>query len=292
MTRPRIDLGLQSSAARLNPQIAAQLGRMLEQARIEARLSIDAVSARLLLSPGQVRALEEGNPSVFYSASFHLAGLRKYASLLEIRSDLIDRVLIQPEEAASDPESGQFKRPMDLRHRVEAMASMPRPSKGVVASVAAGVTLVATALVARSVSQNAGTHDSVVAERVDDAALRLPVAGGRVPAAVTTLVRAELAPPPSVPARVQHASAGPPRGRVRVGTTTWVFVRYRDNSTVERIVAPGQEFVLADYPIYVAVGAVDGTEVSVGGTVLDTSQFVTNDQVRIGAASLAQLIDP
>lgn len=78
-------------------------------------------------------------------------------------------------------------------------------------------------------------------------------------------------------------------GRVRVDKSTWIFVRYTNNSTTERGLPAGSEFVLHQRPIYIAVGTAEGTNVEVAGHTLDNTQFASNGQLRIGASSLATL---
>ena len=76
-------------------------------------------------------------------------------------------------------------------------------------------------------------------------------------------------------------------GYVRVPRATWVFVRYQDNSVVERVISPGDTFVLRDTPIYLAVGAAAGAEVVIDGERIDTNRFDVNGQLRIGSAFLS-----
>jgi hypothetical protein len=76
-------------------------------------------------------------------------------------------------------------------------------------------------------------------------------------------------------------------GHVQVQRATWVFVRYRDNSTVERVLAPGQRFVLQGMPIYIAAGAASGAEVVLDGEAIDVDRFDVDGQLRIGSAFLS-----
>jgi hypothetical protein len=78
-------------------------------------------------------------------------------------------------------------------------------------------------------------------------------------------------------------------GQVTVARRTWVFVRYGDNTTVTRGLAPGEAFVLQDVPTYLAVGAAEDTSVVIGGHAIDNSLYTVNGQLRVRSSQLARL---
>lgn len=78
-------------------------------------------------------------------------------------------------------------------------------------------------------------------------------------------------------------------GRIVVTQPTWLFVRFSDQSTLERGLRPGESVDFSNRPVYLAVGRAEGTTVELAGHSLDTSLFTTNGQLRVGAAALATL---
>jgi hypothetical protein len=78
-------------------------------------------------------------------------------------------------------------------------------------------------------------------------------------------------------------------GRISVTQPTWLFVRFSDQSTIERGLRPGESVDFSSRPVYLAVGSAEGTHVEVAGHALDTSQFTTNGQLRVGSSALAAL---
>jgi hypothetical protein len=79
-------------------------------------------------------------------------------------------------------------------------------------------------------------------------------------------------------------------GAVSVSTSTWVFVRYADNSTDERRIGAGTRFTFKAQPVYIAVGTAAGTTITVNGRVIDAAPFTANGQIRIGKAFLGTLV--
>ncbi|MFP5379782.1 MAG: hypothetical protein ACLGHP_08565 [Vicinamibacteria bacterium] len=77
-------------------------------------------------------------------------------------------------------------------------------------------------------------------------------------------------------------------GAVTVDRATWVFVRYADNSVVERSVGPGQTVVFDSLPIYLAVGTPRLT-LSIGARAVDVAPYTANGQVRLTREDLAAL---
>jgi len=300
MNRPRIDLGFESSSVTLNLQIASQIGQELASARAASTLSIDTIASRLVMSKGQIRALERADPDVFYNAKFHAAGLRKYAELLRVQPEGLDRVLIDPnafdddeaeDESADRPIESAFHRAhMALAGR-SLLEVVPRPSKPVALTAAALVTVAVLSLLVRSIVAEAPVEPVepvATMARVQPSVTQLPIRSGPIPATGAAFSVARLARParldvPRLPVAEESV------GHVRVGHATWVFVRYEDNSIVETVLAAGQQMALDDRPIYVAVGAADGAEVVIGDTPIDPTGLVVDGELRIGSARLRDL---
>jgi hypothetical protein len=297
MTRPRIPLGLESTRATLNRTICAQIGTELASARKARGLGIGDVASRLLLSNGQIRALEAVQPEAFYSAEFYAGALRKYAAFVGVQSDQIDRVLVRPEADAEADAEPRFKRGSSPAEQ----AAAPRPNRSLfrvvwLVATAAVVLLLATAAprLTRSDRNAAGSAARLAGERpaAMPAGMRSleALVSRDLPVALTRRSLYSLAAPPVVRVAAIPSPPGDRIGVISVAQSTWLFVRYRDGSTVERIVGPGQPFQLTQTPTYVAVGVADGTRVAIGTTSIDNARFTTtNGQLRISSAFLNTL---
>ncbi|MCC6991582.1 MAG: helix-turn-helix domain-containing protein, partial [Acidobacteria bacterium] len=149
MTRPRVPLGLESTRATLNRQACAEAGAVLIEARKKLGLAVTDVSARLLLSPAQVKALELVQPEAFYGAEFYAAALKKYAAFLGVDSSAVDRARVEP---ASGPAGDQtpFRRgPVSVT--TAAPAVTPRPRNALVVAVGLIITTLAGWLLLSSI---------------------------------------------------------------------------------------------------------------------------------------------
>lgn len=308
MTRPRIPLGLDSSRATLNREVCALLGRQLAAARAERTLSVQDVSRRLLLSPAQVMALETVCPEAFYSAEFYVSALRKYVAFLALDPGSADRALMTPAPPQpAMPAPFQRGRPgVKLPTRI----TRSRPETRLIVATALVVTVIGGLLVVSSVISESPRAPGrspaprpVTGPRVNPPspaprASSPRVASRRTPAPPTPSVppAPALAPAtlpsgaaPSRPAPIAATAPTEIAGRVRVAKRTWVFVRHADNSTIERGLDPGEEFLLRARPIYLAVGVAAGADVEISGHPIDTTRFTTNGQLRVGASQLAAL---
>jgi len=76
---------------------------------------------------------------------------------------------------------------------------------------------------------------------------------------------------------------------VTLARPAWVFVRYGDNSVIERVLQAGQSLTLKAAPIYLAIGAGEGVTVTLRGRPIDVSRFRNGDEIRIRASDLAAL---
>jgi hypothetical protein len=75
-------------------------------------------------------------------------------------------------------------------------------------------------------------------------------------------------------------------GSLEVRQSTWIFVRYANGEVVERSLAAGDAYVLTTPPVYLAVGTIE-TRLRVAGRDVDTTPWVSNGQLRLGAQAFA-----
>ena len=263
-----------SPSPTLNKDACRAVGHLLSIARAERHLSPGAVMDRLMLSSAQLAGLERGESSAFWTPHFFEKALRSYAALLGVTSPLLDEVLLVASPILAAP----------TRNRVGPTARL----------------LVAAGLLVCFVGGSVAVCYSS----------RLPLVG---PSAVPGLRETTSAPVLAAtahPPRRQAASADAPtlraasaatssptpldRGRVVVAHTSWVFVRYPDNTVVERTLQPMQSLTLREWPIYLAVGSIgandaDGVRFSWGDRTIDLTSFTRGNEVRIRAAQLVAL---
>jgi hypothetical protein len=295
MNRPRVPLGLEATRATLNRGVCEQVGRALTDERRARDLSIQAVATRLLLSPVQVAGLEDVNPEAFYSAEFYVNALRKYASLLEIDTEPIDRILVAPvqEDRLPNAMRSAARTPSPTAHPVKLRTAALVIAFAIVAALAAWP-LRSTFESLRRPSPSAAVHQAAESAATPSQPVVVATPALATSAAEPNVVAAlDVSPPPAPDVReVEEPADGDlPQsfGRVRVANTTWIFVRYANNSTVERGLAAGDEFVLRDVPSYLMVGSADGTDVEIAGHRIESERFLSNGQIRIGASALAKL---
>ena len=115
---------------------------------------------------------------------------------------------------------------------------------------------------------------------------------GLAPSGTSTLApEADLPPPPAEPVSVsaQETDAALEGIRVAVGSTTWVFARFEDNSTLERGIAGGASLDLERFPVYLAVGSADGVSLVVDGRRVPLTPYARNGQIRLSRQELATL---
>lgn len=310
MTRPRVPLGLEASRTTLNRVVCAELGRAAKEARTGRGLSVSDVSSRLILSPAQVAALEEVNPEAFYGADFYANALKKYLRYLDLPDADAARVIVGPSLPADV--APPFKR----RHQplegppLRTERSVPfRPAVVAVvlaASAVAGWWLLAArraAPPAPSTSERSEEPKPPTTETVPSSPDTTPPTSDTATPAVSpepdpssgavSAVSAALSPvmqAASLTPENGAQGAGDRLGSVTVGRPTWVFVRYADNSTDEQGIGPGQAFTFRAQPVYVAVGAAEGTTLTVAGRAVDTAPFITNGQIRMSKTSLGTIV--
>lgn len=252
----------------------AEIGRLLAAEREARALSIEEVAYRLLLSKRQVQALEEPEPRVFHAPIYFVKALRKYGAYVGLAPEAFEGV------AAAVPDE-------DETHA----AGSPR-RWGTATAVILAIVLAALAgtWFMRSAEAPVAGEAPVVTPAPPPAPPPPPPAAP-VPQAGQPQEREntpEAEPPPPVqPAPTPQPQGAAPESSVRaaggieVTSDTWVFVRYPDNSTIERGVAAGERITFRTLPVYVAVGTATGVTLVLGERPVDVSPFISNGQVRI-----------
>lgn len=287
------------------------LGARLAAARTAQGLTVEAVATRLLLSSGQVRGLEQDDPTPFYSAGFYHQALTKYAALAGLRQDELPT---PPPPAAEAPiraplRGGRARSDSDP----DAMASGSHPAHPVrraATSTAAVVAVLAAALwwtgYRRSTPQPA--DEEVGTAQVAPTRPAVP-AGAALPQPTplesirSEPPQGELTQPTSAlpePATPEPALDGTPDGppasgsagmvaTLRANTATWFFARFADGTTVERRLDAGAAHAFELSPIYLEVGSTDVT-LTVTGRTVDTVRWAQDGRLRIGARAWAALV--
>jgi hypothetical protein len=253
-----------------------------------------------LLSTAQVSGLERADASAFHNPAFFAVALRKYTVLMAIdcpeailtsKSPPIVHETVAESTTASDSDP-----------------SAPRSSLPMWWLAVAAIVMIAGAL-ALALYFRGGTPPSSETAPTLQPAPALPVpppaaidrteapltetspapAPTPAPASATRPAPAPATTPnppaPSLPA----ADAGGRAGIVTLARPAWVFVRYADNSVIERVLRAGQSLTLTSAPIYLAVGTAEGVTLTLRGRPIDVTPFKTGDEIRIRAIDLAML---
>ena len=264
-----------SPSPTLNKHACLALGHLLSAARAELHLSPGYVIERLMLSSAQLTGIERGDSTAFWTPKFFEKAVRRYAALLGVVSPLLDEVLLIPPPILAEPVGSRVARPT-ARLLVKA---------GLLACLIAG----SLAWYYSSRLQSAGP--SAAPDLRGTISAPVPVATvqpyGRQAARADT---------PTLPAPPVTASPPltPELARVVVAQTSWVFVRYPDNSVVERTLQPFQSLTLREWPVYLAIGSIeandaDGVRFSWSDRTIDVTPFTNGNEVRIRAPQLAAL---
>ena len=279
-----------SGESPLDRRLCAEIGADLARVRAARGLSVAQVSEKLLLSPRQVKALEDVDPSLFHNPTFHVNALRKYAAFAELdpaRVAAIATAVASPSALAAETSAVDADAPGN--HGLGLVAS--------VLAVAAAVALGGYFLWGRQPAPAAPPVQMVVpAPSPEPAPVAVPTPEPPAPTPPETPVPApEAAPAPTTPPPAAPVAADASAfGAVRVQRPTWVFVRDAENAVTERSLGQGESLTLESQPTYLAVGTPD-VELLVAGRRVDLSRFVTNGQVRMRAGdfdAIAQGMSP
>jgi len=273
-----VDPDLEESA--LDLRRCAEIGRQLSTEREARALAIDDVAHDLLLSKRQIVALERAEPRVFHAPIYYVRALRKYCELLGLTPDRFEGMVTappEPERRAEGPRRGWGVAAVLLLVVIAAVVAGTWYVGEVVAPPDA-VPLTAEPPVAPPSPEPLASPPPVVDDPPEDEASAPapavdPAPAPMVPAPVTP------APAPAPAPVASAATAG--AGSVAVGRASWVFVRYPDNSTVERSITPGEAIRFRALPVYVAVGTTAGVTLMLGDRPVDVSPFISNGQVRL-----------
>ena len=299
----------------LDRRLCAELGAELARVRAARGMSVAQISEKLLLSPRQVKALEEVEFSAFHNATFHVNAMRKYAAFAGI--DLARVTTIADAIVPTGP-------PVLLPTPEDDEAG--RQGVSLVATIVAAVLVVGAvgyyiigrrpAVAPTSVSVPTPTPappppPATVAPAVVDGAAVAALSGSEAmavstdsPAAASTATATATAPTapvasapasaPAAPVATTVPSAESGFGSVRVLHPTWVYIRDAENVVTEKSLGEGQTIALETQPTYLAVGTPD-VQLTIGGKRIELARFVSNGQVRIRAGdfdALAQGVTP
>jgi cytoskeletal protein RodZ len=288
----------------LNPQVCTRLGAKLRATRDQRGWTHAEVANRLLLSTAQVSGLERADASAFHNPAFFAVALRKYTVLMAIDFP----------EAILTPKSPPILRE-PVAESTTASESDPSASRSSIPMwwlAVAAIVLIAGAL-ALALYFRGSTPPSIdpaptlqpvpalpvpPPAAIDRTAPPLPEtlpapaptsAQTPAPASATRPAPAPATTPdppaPSLPA----GDAGGRAGVVTLARPAWVFVRYADNSVIERVLQAGQSLTLTSAPIYIAIGTSEGVTLTLRGRPIDVTPFRTGDEIRIRAIDLAML---
>jgi hypothetical protein len=263
-----------SHAPTLNKDACRAVGQLLGRARAERHIPPSYVIERLMLSSAQLAGLERGDSTAFWTPKFFEKALRKYAALLGVTSPLLDEVLlIAP--PIPDPPAG----------------TVARPTARLLVAAGLLVCLVGGSVAWYYSSRLQSVWPSAVPDLRGTISALASVTRTQPPGRQAPRADPSTSPAASV---VTSAPPAPDRGRVVVAQTSWVFVRYPDNTVVERILQPVESLTLRDWPIYLAVGSIgaddtDGVRLSWGDRTIDVTPFKIGNEVRIRTPQLAAL---
>lgn len=302
MSRTAQPLEPPSGPPPLDERWCATKGAELAAARAAQGLSLAAVADRLLLSMRQARALEHAEVKAFYSASFFLTALRKYAALLGVTAEFPD-----PQTSAHGPtemaqDAALAVAVADGHERPGLPEDHARTSRRA-ATIAVSAIALALLGVGASWVWTSGRPPESAADR-----LATPASMGATPTGAPPSSSGVASAPPPAPEPLPVASPPPApappappvepapvgasdvegRGSFRVGSPTWIFLRYANGEVVERTIMDGEKQVIESPLTYLAIGIPD-VDLVLEGRHVDVTRYVVNGQVRMRAADFAAL---
>jgi hypothetical protein len=264
--------------------VCNEIGARLGASRNQRRWTHVDVADRLLLSTAQVIGLEHADVTAFHNPAFFAVALRKYATLMAIECP--EAILI-PKSPPPNVRAASARESTAESENDSNASRFPFPM-----SWLAAVAVLLAGGVAMTVYIRGRTPPQIESA----ATLRVPppAAIERTPPPLSFPAPepAPLPPPaaPDPPAPQVAAPIGDGRaGLVTLARPAWVFVRYGDNSVVERVLQAGQSLALTSAPIYLAIGTGDGVTLTLGGRPIDLSPFRNGDEIRIRSNELADL---
>ncbi len=289
----------------LDTRVCGQVGAACREVRTARGLTLAEVGERLLLSTRQVRALEDVDLSAFHNPAFFVAALRKYAGFTGVDRSVLDRLMPPARPAVAAASDGPA-----VPARTVPDSGARRGLALVVLSAAAVVLAVAVAArggyswwqnlrpAAQASAPAASSPPTSGAPSLDPARV---VAGAAIPQPSAAPEAAQADPAPAADlagastalgtasaAPLQPSEVGAPFGSVYVPRRTWMFLRYIDNSVVERPLADGERAVFEKPPVYLAVGSPDA-ELTLGQQRVNTAPFIIQGQLRLRASDFNAL---
>lgn len=291
-----------SSGEAFDSRLCADIGSQCQRFRTERNLTPEAVGKTLLLSKRQVSALESADASAFHNSRFYLAALHKYATFAGVDPALIERATpaTRPSVIERDPIEEHPRTPVDMGPVARgglAMMSIAGVVVAVVVAAGGGYVwwqqAVESSAARRGVSPAAPapappTPPAVAMASAEVPAAPLPDAAPPSASPEPVPLAADPATSDPVPADPAPADLAAPFGSVRVTRGTWIFLRYIDNSVVERPLAEGERAVFDKPPVYLAVGTPDA-ELTLGNQRVNTAPFIVNGQLRVRASDFNAL---
>ncbi|MGE0448828.1 MAG: helix-turn-helix domain-containing protein [Vicinamibacterales bacterium] len=262
----------------IDPRQCAEIGAELNRRRTALGLTLGELGEKLLLSPRQVVALEQVDLAAFHNATFYMSGLRKYAALAGLDPLMVERA------ATTEPLELVPGHAEPLADVDDPPARRPRTF----VAVAVAIGLLGAVVYMRPQVAVPSMLPPFVAEEppgtLDPAAAVAPVPFSAIPGSAVPLP-----PPPSSPQTGDAAEIERDFGSVRVPRQTWLFVRYSDDTVVERQLAGGETAVLQKEPVFLAVGVADA-ELTVAGRRVNVVPFVVDGQLRVEGSDLHALL--
>jgi cytoskeletal protein RodZ len=285
------------------PSICRSIGAELAAAREARGLSEEAMAGTLMLSKRQLVSLEQAELTGFYGLSYYRTALRKYMEAVGLPTDRLHRIDwsgADPTPPASDHAGPSVSFDDDsTRSRLPAATAVV-----LVALSAAGylfwssrpewLPLPPPTIDVSELPAAPPASPQELPPTTPDPSPTLPADEwpGLAPAGTAaTAADADLPPPPAepVPVSAQPSDASLDGIRVTVASTTWVFARFEDNSTLERGIAGGSSLDLDRYPVYLAIGSADGVNLIVDGRRVPLTPYARNGQIRLSRQELATL---
>jgi cytoskeleton protein RodZ len=259
----------------LDARLCAEVGAELRRVRTARGLTIADVGEKLLLSPRQVKALEDVEFAAFHNPTFHLNALKKYAVLAELDSAWQYRLAAagtKPDPPAAHEENGPLQSADSRRWTVIAVSA-------VIATLLIGA--VAYGLWVR--------HESPAATPRATSAAGPAISNGSPSA--TSSQPASVAAGLAAPSASADAVARDPAafGALKAVSPTWIVVRDAENTITERSLAAGESLELHPPQNYLVVGAGDA-ERTLAGVPVDVSRFRANGEIRINAGDFDALV--